>query len=347
MSKRRPDKKIPYPRLLGEIRKGNFSPLYLFMGEEAFLQDEALRSMIDLGVDPATRAFNLDIFYADQADPVDVLSVASSFPMMGPRRMVILKECERLRESALERLLPLVTSPSPSTVMIFAARKVDQRRKLFAEIGKAGVVVEFKRLYEDQVPSWIEERLRTRRKRISSDALGMLHLTAGSDLAALASEIEKICTFVEDREDVEISDVQAIVGQSKTYTVFNLADAVGRRDILDAQHILDFMLERGESESRILAMIARHLLILLRAKVLMPMKLPRTQLAGKLSVPPYFLTAYLTQADLFSAEELSEGLRLLLEAEDRIKSGRATRQIVLQMLVHRLCRLQFSPVKSP
>jgi len=348
MSKRRRDTNaIRYPRLLAEIRKGNFSSLYLFVGEEAFLQDEALRCMIDMGVDPATRAFNLDVFYADQADPADVLSAAAAFPMIAPRRMVILKECEKLRESALERLLPLATSSSPSTVMIFVARKVDLRRKLFLEIGKAGVTVEFKRLYEDQVPPWIEERLRAQGKRISSDALRMLHLTAGSDLAALANEIEKICTFVGDREDVEMADVGAIAGQSKVHTIFNLTDAVGRRNIFDAQNILNFMLERGESESGILAMIARHLLILLRAKELTSAKLPRSQLAGKLKVPAYFLTTYLTQADLFSTEELAEGLHLLLDAEDRTKGGRATRQIGLQLLVHRLCRLRLVPAKSP
>lgn len=345
MSKRRNTTSITYHRLLAEIRKGNFEPLYLFTGEETFLRDEALRCMIDAGIDPATRAFNLDVLYADQVEPDKVLSSASSFPMMAPRRMVILKGCESLMESVAERLSPLVTSPTPSTVMIFSARKVDFRRKLFSEIRKTGVVVEFKRLYEDQVPSWIEGRMRAEGKRISSDALGLLHLSVGGNLSVLAAEIEKICTFVGDREDVGIEDVEAVIGQSRVHTIFNLTDAVGRRDIREAQYILGFMFGRGESEVGIVAMIARHLMILLRAKEFTRTQLSRSQLAGKLKVPPYFLTTYLTQADLFSIEELMEGLRLLLRVEDRMKGRGGDRQIGIQLLVYKLCELRLSPTE--
>ena len=145
-------------KLNAQIQRGEFAPLYLLHGSENVSKEESLRALVDAAVEPASKAFNLDIFRGEEMDAADAVSRATAFPMMASRRVVVVKRLERLRDPDLRTFLPLVDNPVETTVLVFTADKLDGRKKISAALRKNAVSVEFKPPYESELPRWIRNR---------------------------------------------------------------------------------------------------------------------------------------------------------------------------------------------
>jgi len=329
-------------QFVSKIEQDQLSPVYLLIGEE-FQRDEALSLLLDKILGPSARDFNLDVFHADEVDPGHVLQAACSLPLMGTRRVVVLKECNRFPEETLGALVDSVSKPKSSTIAILTAQKVKLTKGgVFKKLQKAGYVVEFRPLYQNQIPGWIRRQVMKKGKRISSDATYLLLESCGTDLRSLANEIDKLLVFVGERPCITLDDVGAVVGTSKLNNVFELTDAIGRRQKGKALSVLDRMLETGEGATRIIMAIARHLRIMLKLKELQKTTSSREELIEKTKVHPYFFNEFLAQASNFSVEALKHGLNTLLEADNRLKSRSTNQRILMELLVWKLL-MSFNP----
>lgn len=325
-------------QVLARIRKGDFSPLYAFYGPEDLEKKEVLKTLIDAVVEPATRTFNLDVLHAENLEAADAVNRAAAFPMMAARRMVVIKRVDRLPESAATQLLPLIRTPSETTVLVLTAQTFDARKKLFAGLRKSAVCVEFKQPYESEIPDWIRRRVEAAGKRIEPEAVHLLHMGVGAHPQDLANELEKLAIHLSDRKTITRDDVARVAGAFRGATVFELADAVGRGQSGPALASLKRLLEQGEHPVSIVAMLIRHIGILRKARWLEGLRLPRTELAGRLKVPPFFLSGYMNQAARFDDQALWDTYGALLDADDRLKSHSRTPFVTLSRLIYDLCR---------
>ena len=324
-------------KLTGQIQRGEFAPLYLLHGSENVSKEENLKALVNAAVEPASKAFNLDIFRGEEMDAADAVSRATAFPMMAARRVVVVKRLERLREPDLRTLLPLVDNPVETTVLVFTADKLDGRKKISAALRKNAVSVEFKPPYESELPRWIRNRAAALKKRIEPDAVHMLHVGVGPNPAELVSELEKLAIYAEGRETITRDDVIQIAGASRSATVFELTDAVGKRNAGDALAVLHRLMEHGDNPVAIVAMLARHIGILRKARWLRNQGLPRSEMAGKLKVPPFFVSGYLEQAAQFEDQNLWYAYEALLYADNRLKSRSRSPHATLTQLICRIC----------
>src|SRR5713226_2439947 len=148
-------------KLLESFRQKDFVPLYLFHGEEDFLTEEFMDLLVEHAVDPSSKSFNLDVLHGKETDVKEVISHASSFPMMAERRVVIVRDADSLvaTDANREILLRYVEHPLSSTILVFTMQKADMRIAVFKAFQEKGIVVECKPLYENQVPDWITTRV--------------------------------------------------------------------------------------------------------------------------------------------------------------------------------------------
>ncbi|TAK50833.1 MAG: DNA polymerase III subunit delta, partial [Bacteroidetes bacterium] len=104
---------ISFAELERKHKQRQFASVYLFFGEEEFLFAEGLDSLIEHAVDPSTSSFNLDVFYGSEIDARKIIEAASSYPMMAERRVVIVKEFDKV--SNKELLVSYLEKPFSST----------------------------------------------------------------------------------------------------------------------------------------------------------------------------------------------------------------------------------------
>ena len=338
MATRRPCKTGPSPtQVLDAVKKGEISSLYYFHGQEDFQRDQLLNALVETLIEPAARAFNLDIYRAEDIDIPQVIAQALTFPMMTKRRLIVLKNADHLPDSATPELLPLIESPPETTTIIITATKPDGRKKLFAELRKRAVAIEFRPPYDNEIPAWIQTHVKTLGKQIAADAAHLLHMSIGSNLRELNGEIEKLFIATQSNP-ISREDVAQVIDNTRGVTVFELADALGHRQLDKAQILIGRLCEQGEHPAGTIALLIRHFGILQRARWISGQRLSRNALSSRLKVPAFFLTNYLNQARLFDERALWNAHDALLDADNRLKSSGGTPVEILAHLAYRICR---------
>ena len=325
--------------LLAEIAKGDIRPFYLLHGDEEYEREALVASMIEALVPAQTRDFNLDVLRAERLEVLDFFQFYETYPMMAESRLIVLRDAEALAADQCRGLERVFAAPVETSQLLVVGRKVDMRRKFFRELSRKGRALEFKPPYDNQVPQWIQRYAKRQGVQIELAAIQLLSQYVGAKPRELVSEIEKLVSFVGAGQPVTASAVEQVAGITHGASVFDLADALGKGQGKLAQKLMQRFLSQGEEPTRAVAMITRHLQLLLKAKVLMGKSLPRDKMAAELGVAPFFLPRYLEQAQRRSASWLWAGLSTLKEADWRLKSqGRRQEHLVLELLVAKLCR---------
>lgn len=328
-----------HAEFLRRVATDQVGPVTLIHGEETLLLDECVNAVIDRTVDPGVREFNLDIIDGAKTDVRDVLAKASSFPMMAERRVVVVKTFERLvgGEKAREMFAGYLARPMDSTRLLLVAEAPDFRRKPFNDLKKSGDVVECKPPWDNEIPPWTVERAKQFKKTIGLDAARMLQAYVGDSLMSIHRELDKLSSYVGERPEITEDDVSAVAGASRGFTVFDLQNAIGRRDFRSASTVLRRMLESGESAPGIIVMLTRFFLQLWKLREMKQLRMPDAEIASALRMSPYHLrslSAFLAQ---HTVREVEGALMTLRETDRAIKTGSDV-QAEMELLVYKVIR---------
>ena len=232
-------KELGFEEIKTNIQKGLLRPVYLLQGEEAYFIDELTELLIKTVLDDSERDFNQYIFYGMDSDVGTIINTCKRFPMMSERQLVIVKEAQGLKN--IDELAYYVKQPLSSTVLVinFKHGKLDGRKKLTGEIGKAGIVFESKKMYENQIPSFITNYLRARNVKIDLKAAQLLTDYLGNNLSKLTNELEKLIISLSKENPLITSElIEQNIGISKDYNNFELQKALANKDILKANRIV-------------------------------------------------------------------------------------------------------------
>lgn len=325
-------------KLLNEIKQGKLAPVYLFWGAEDYLLEKTIKQIIKSAVPPESADFNVDIFYGNEVDGKKVMQTASSYPFMGEQRVVIVKNLHRMKPGCVEVINHYVRKPSPTTCLILTAPKVNFRFKHFKMLKKESVALEFKGLYDRQIPGWIRQYLKEMQLEITEEACRILHGNVGNSLRALVNELDKIILGLNECKRIEADDIRNVVGLSRGFSVFELTNQIGNKKLKASFGTISRMLELGESPIGILTMLGRHFSILLKIKHGTKAGKSQSQLISIAGIPPYFIKDYVAQAKNFSLKQLQRAFSLLLNADVELKSSYQKPHIVLELLAYNLIK---------
>ncbi len=326
--------KGPTPEMLeADLRAGRLAPVYLLSGPESLLLDEAIRHVIDAAVPEEDRAFNLEFLSGADGDIREILARASAFPMSAARRAVVVREADRFGEKALELLVHYVDHPSPTTVLVLTGTKPDFRRKAFAALRKRGAAYSFEELRDYQVPGWIEQRVAKRNGTIDGDAARLLATYVGSSLRDIDNELDKLFLYIGDRTTITRDDVAAVVGISREYNVFELQNAIGRRDARRAVEILERMLEANEPVPLILSSLVNYFAKLWVISDQSRRGTKPAEIAALARIPFFYLKEYLQTLDRYTPEEIEGSFHQIAVADQQTKTTGAE----VRSILHRLC----------
>lgn len=326
-----PQPKYTFTHFYAELNEKKISQLYLFYGEEDFLIQQLMEALIKAVLQPGDADFNLDILYGNETDGAAIVNAAMSFPMMAERRLVIVKDFTLLNEKSLQLLLKYAEKPSASTCLCLISAKlgINAAMKRLKEICKT---IEAKRLYDNQVPAWIKSFARERGYGISDQAASLLQINVGNSLRRLSSEIDKIELLIKANE-ITVDDVEAVVGATKEFNVFEFCDAVAGKQLEKSLRILNRLLELGESPVGLLVMLSRHFTIMAKAKELLLKRSTRSAIAKELHINHYFIDKYIQQTQKYRREQLQAIFQLMLTADQHLKSSYQKPKLVIESLL--------------
>ena len=239
--------------LMSEIRAGRYAPVYLLHGEEAYFIDviaDALRAKVV--PDEEARDFDLSVFFGNDCTVDDVAGAVRQFPMMGERRLVLLKELQSMHNgrNELARLAPLAQNPSPGSVLVVTLK--GEPLKASHEFVKAlrdggGVNFQSNKLRDRDLDAHITDYCSSRKVKIDRKATSMLKEYVGNDLGRLATDIDKLIV-AGGNESITAELIEKNIGISKDFNNFELIKAISVRDYARCMQIVDYF-ERNPKQN--------------------------------------------------------------------------------------------------
>jgi DNA polymerase-3 subunit delta len=160
----------------------------------------------------------------------------------------------------------------------------------------------------------------------------------GSDLFALAGELDKLIAFVSPRTLVDADAVTMCVGDLNTASVFDLADALGQRNQPKALGLFREVLTDDREAVPVLQALVSHFRRLWHVKELVASGMPETQIERTVNVRGLRLRALLSQSRLFSLTDLRRLFRRMAELDVIFKSARTSPAALFDELVFAVCR---------
>lgn len=319
------------------VQRGDIGPLYYLYGEESYLVERGIKRLLDKVVAPDTRDFNFTLFYGNECKGEEILVAAQTFPMFADRRVILVKKGHELPAAALELLSGYVGHPHSTTCLIFQGEKADLRKKFFTELKKCGELVEFKRPYENQLGAFIADEATLLGKRVEPAAAEMLIYLVGNNLQELASQLTKVATFIGERNIIRIDDIREVVSDTKVDNVFELANALGERNLGKCLRRLHTILRDGEAPLMVLAVLTRHFRQLWMVRELLDRKASPQEISRITGINPYFLKGMMIQARKYQFTEFRPIFERLFATDLALKSGGGKPVLLTEFLVMDIC----------
>jgi DNA polymerase-3 subunit delta len=178
-------------------------------------------------------------------------------------------------------------------------------------------------LYDNQVPAWISKYLKEKNLGIDPRAAQMISDFVGSDLQRIVNELEKVSISLVPGTSIMPEDVEKNIGISKEFNTFELQNALGNKDILKSNRIINYFIDNEKQHplTVIIGMLANYFRKLLIYHSI-ENKSDRTIVSQKLGVNPFFITDYANAASKYSVDKAIIIISMMREFDLRSKGAR-------------------------
>jgi DNA polymerase-3 subunit delta len=364
----------PTDRFLSEIASpATLRPGYVLLGDEAFLYQRCRQGVLAALAPIESRDFSLH--YLDLTDTTifDILDRAQTPSLMAPFQVIFVRNLKNLygRGSKKEEFAAIdayFRSPNPGAVLLFVAdhlriptdlRKMDYQDKerydrIRETLGDWCGFVELARVDESDAIKWAIATADSRNVKFDPDAARELVDALGADMMLVASELEKLCLYVEGKGRITLGDVETMVLAAKQRSLYELTDAISQHDRTRALLLLHGLLnasDGGEDAAighlYMLARTFRQMLIILEKNVRDSRAIWAVLWQG-FRMPPFAAEDLIRQARRYkSRRELTRALRLVARADLELRSSPANKLLVLERLILALATEPTHPTYTP
>ena len=281
-----------FEEILLDLKNKIYHPVYLLAGDEAYFIDELTNYMDKNILNSMEKEFNQTVVYGLDSNVFDVISMARRFPMMANHQVLIVREAQHLKES--EKLADYLKNPLKTTILVLAYKHkaIDKRTKLYKKAVEKGVVFSSSRLWDNQVPNWIEKRINSMGYSINYRESFILSEYLGADLSKIDNELKKMCLNILPGAQITDTLIEENVGISKDYNVFELQQALIKVDVMKANRIVNYFAANPKENSIFMVLPILHNFFF-RTMVLAQIKhLDNREIASKLKIRPNQISQY-------------------------------------------------------
>jgi len=331
-----------YTKIIKEFNKKQFNNAYLLYGEEQYIIDNLINYLVE-HVDPVYRDFNVKFIDWEKNELEDVLANLETLPFMGDHTFTIVTSVEKmnkeLTDEGINQLKSYLQSPNESSVLIFIARSIDKRKKMYKALKKHARVEEFRKLNTGELKKWINKYITDADKKIKSQTLNYLIQSYGyhnknSDinLYHITQSLEKIIGF-SDKKEITNKIIDEFVEQPIENNIFLLTDALLDFNTEQALDILNKMDEKGEPLMLVLFMIIQQFRTIFKVKILTESGLTAKVASKTIGIHPYTGEKAYNQSKKISYQQLKKLMSISIDIDRRSKSTATGNRLLIEYLI--------------
>ena len=342
--------------IMSELKRKIYRPVYFLMGEEPYFIDMISDYIENNVLDESEKEFNQSILYGRDITANDIIGAAKRFPMMSEHQVIIIKEAqnikdlvgkdkdaekEKQKEKTKSSFEAYIENPQKSTILVicYKYKTIDKRTSAAKAIDKNAVLFDSKKIYDNKVPDWINNYLKGKEFIASPKASALLTEYLGTNLSKVSNELDKLMINLPPKSEITVEHIQTNIGISKDYNVFELQTAIGKKEVLKANRIINFFAANEKEHPMVMTIssLYGYFCKLLSYQFLADKS--KGNVASELGVHPFFVGDYERAAKNFSAAKLKSIFGYLREYDLKSKGvdrGSATEGELLKELVFKI-----------
>ena len=310
---------MKYQDIIQQINNKVYQPVYFLMGEESYYTDKISDYISENVLTQEEKEFNQITLYGKDTDVATVISEAKQFPFGSAYRVVIIKEAQEIKK--IEDLEIYLDNPLPSTILVicYKYKKIDKRKSFGKNLSKKCILFDSKKLYENQIPSWIKTEVKEQGFSIDDKSANILTQYLGNDLSKINNELSKLVLHLKKGEQITPKIIEDNIGISKDFNVFELQNALGIKDVLKSNQIIKYFSENPKNHPYVLTLSS---LFTFFQKVMIYQNLKdknSKNAASALGVNPYFVSQFQTASRNYPMKKLFKIFTYLKEYDLKSK----------------------------
>ncbi|MFK5879395.1 MAG: DNA polymerase III subunit delta [Flavobacteriaceae bacterium] len=306
--------------IVADIKRGDIKPIYFLMGEEPYYIDKISEYIEKSILTEEEKGFNQMVLYGRDVSIEEIVSNAKRFPMMAERQVIVVKEAQELSRT-VEDLVSYATNPTPTTVLVmcYKYKTLDKRKKLAKAVAKSGELFLSKKMYDNQIAEWIRKVLEGKNYEIELKATQMLVEFLGNDLSKISNELDKLMVVIPKNNTITAKHIEENIGISKDFNVFELRKAVGEKQVVKANQIINYFAHNQKSHPIVMTVSLLHSFFVQVLQYHGLKDKSRGSVAKALKVNPYFVDDYIKAARNYPMRKVSQIIGLLRDADLKSK----------------------------
>ena len=339
-----------YNQIIKNLSEDKFSKIYLLMGEETFFIKKICQFFENNFIEDQNKSFNQEIFYGRDISIENIISSCKSFPMMSDKKLVIIKEAQELdifkrnNDKKNELLINYLSNVNSSSTLIFCLnnKTLDKRGKLFKSFNESSCILDSSskenKIYDNQLPKWIESEVNKKKYSISNDALLILTENIGNDLEKIDNALNKIYSNIESK-NISKDDILNLVGINREYNLFEFQDSLIDRNSLKCGKIMNYFTSNEKKfpiQQLIIYMYGFYSkLLVVKSKNLSN---PDT-ISSEISVHPYVARSYARAMQNYTLNELFMIISFIKELDlvsKGLKQLKADNKALMGQIIYKL-----------
>lgn len=354
-------------QFLARIGKQQIAPAYLFLGPEGYYRRMCREALLNRALAPEYRGEGFTHIDLEETTVANILDDAKSLSLFAsdrliwvtsaelalPRRMSSGSDDDEKDGTGESALSSYLKAPTPGTVVVFECSrfdfsgddkpKLERVQKFYSAIP---VTVEFRPLSPESGRALAQELTREKKLKLGGAELAMLLDACAGDANRLVSEIEKLALFVGEGRAVTMDDVRTMVPNAAQSSIFNLVNALGKRDRAGALRSLDILVREGEYLPLALTFLSTQFRLALAAK--------EARVTSAQQAQAFFTKAgvriwrdraeqVIATASAFSKDHLDRAITAIYETDKKFRDGYRDDRVVMETLVMSLTAKESRP----
>jgi DNA polymerase III subunit delta len=316
------------------------APFYFVIGKELHESQEAVQLILKF-LSPSKSADY--IFEAFQINENQLWMELESPSFFAETRVIWIQQADKLKKSIQEQLEKYFLRPSPAHYLIFTASTAAKQHSFYQLGNEKGVILELPDVKqwekEKKAVEWISHQASAVRKTMAYPVCQLLVKQIGLDYALLSQEMTKLLCYCDDKAEITAQDVQAICSVLSIDSVFQLGEAIFRRDAVTALRTLQTLFTDGQVALPLLRQIRSQFQTSYQVALLLAQERPAQEITKEF---PYMkgqiLDRQVQQAQNYGLKAFQEGLLKIDKTEYQLKNSLADPHLLIELLIIQLIR---------
>ncbi|MDR0365138.1 MAG: DNA polymerase III subunit delta [Bacteroidales bacterium] len=324
---------MTFEQIVRDINSKTFAPVYFLQGEESYFIDQISDLIENTILDESEKAFDQTILYGRDVNIPSLVLLAKGFPMIAKYQVIIVKEAQDIKNLAGSKskskqkkatndsLESYLENLSSSTILVFCHKykSIDSRTSLAKLLKQKGVVFDSAKLRDYQIAGWISSYVKSKSYEISPATSNLLAEYLGNDLSKIKNELEKLFIGLNKGGDITADLIEQNIGISKEYNIFELQKALGTKNMLNVNRIINFYGANPKEHpvQKIISTLFKFFTRTLTYHRLHDKS--KNNVIDSLGISAYALDDYVLAARNYTPQKLTQNIRILRDYDMRSK----------------------------